>query len=213
MHRSMEEAFATFKKIIEGQGLTLEQLGFRPGASATEIKELESEIGRELPHGLRYFLSQVNGQTEDGLLFLPGCACARLLSCEEIAKTWHFGKQLAAREGAMDFFDRYQDDDRIRGILHSEDWIVFAEEAGIVVVALDFVPGPNGTSGQVITDITECDFIVLGESFDAYFSKIVSLMESGVLAIRYSDDYESHILGQSGELDLVDAEVFVGLPI
>lgn len=204
----MEETFAQFRALIEGQGFTLEQLGFLPGADASEINELEEVIGRSLPEGLRYWLSQVNGQEEDGLLFLPGCACARLLSCKEIAKAWEFGKQQASRAGAMDYYDRFQDGDRIRGVLHCVDWITVAAEEGIVQMTLDFAPGPSGTAGQVITDVSECDFVVLAESFDAYMEKVVRLMASGALLIGYSDDYECCVLGPADALDLLEAEDF-----
>lgn len=205
----MEETFAQFRALIEGQGFTLEQLGFLPGADASEINGLEEVIGRSLPEGLRYWLSQVNGQEEDGLLFLPGCACARLLSCKEIATAWEFGKEQASREGAMDYYDRFQDGDRIRGLLYSPDWIVLASEAGIVQMTLDFDPGPAGRAGQVITDVSEVEFMVLADSFEAYFAKIVRLMASGDLVIGYSDDFECHILGHGDPLDLVDAETWV----
>ena len=208
----MEETFAEFKSIIEHQGFTLEQLGFLPGATEAQVVELEQVVGRSLPSSLRYFLMQVNGQNEDGMLFLPGGACSRLMSCEEIARHWRFEQKMAAKEGAMDYYDRFQDGDRIRSVLNSEGRIVIAEDPGIAMVALDYVQGPSGIPGQMITDVSECDFLVLADSFEAYFAKIVRLMASGTLAIGYSDDFECCILGYAEQLDLVEAEDFIAMP-
>ncbi len=203
----MERTFSAFKNLIERQSLTLEQLGFLPGASVAELDEFEAVIGRPLPAGLRYFLSQTNGQTENGMLCLPGCACARLLSCAEMIQTWRFEYKEAAKEGAMEFAHRYQDEDRVRSVLHSPDRIILAHEVGIVVFALDYLPGPAGKEGQVITDVSECEYMVLAPSFESYFDKVVRLMHHQTLTITESDDYECWILGHQG--DLMDPEDFV----
>jgi cell wall assembly regulator SMI1 len=44
---------------------------------------------------------------------------------------------------------------------------------------LDLVPGPRGTSGQLVTMVTECDFTVLAPSFRAALTGYVELLESG----------------------------------
>ncbi|MBN2369138.1 MAG: hypothetical protein JXO72_01480, partial [Vicinamibacteria bacterium] len=45
---------------------------------------------------------------------------------------------------------------------------------------LDFTPGPAGVAGQVIMDITECEFIVLATNFHAFLSRYLELLETGV---------------------------------
>jgi cell wall assembly regulator SMI1 len=44
---------------------------------------------------------------------------------------------------------------------------------------IDLDPGPEGTPGQVITMISECDFVVLGPSFEHALARWVSSLESG----------------------------------
>lgn len=206
----METTLNAFTKLIEGQGLSLEKLGFRPGASAGDLARVESVIGQPLPTGLRELLSYTDGQEEGRFHFLPGCACAKLLSCEEIAHTWKLEQQMSLDSDDDPFYDLYQDGDRIRGSLHATARLIFAELPGIVVVAIDGDPGPKGKRGQVITDVSECDFVVLADSLEAYFSKIVRLMADGVLVIGYSDDYECHILRHRDDERLVEPETFIG---
>jgi cell wall assembly regulator SMI1 len=42
---------------------------------------------------------------------------------------------------------------------------------------LDFIPGPKGQEGQVITLVSECDFAWLGASFRDFLTRYVELCE------------------------------------
>ena len=63
---------------------------------------------------------------------------------------------------------------------------------------LDLAPGPRGTSGQLVTTTSECDFVVLDRSFEKFFERYVKLLESGALvwrdgAVAPKDaDFEGH---------------------
>ena len=57
---------------------------------------------------------------------------------------------------------------------------------------LDFIPGPAGKDGQLITLVTECDFSVLGESFEAFLEAYVGLLETGALKWGDSGVVPSH---------------------
>jgi hypothetical protein len=41
-------------------------------------------------------------------------------------------------------------------------------------------PGPEGIAGQVITNVTECDFIVLAPTFHAFLARYLEFLGTGI---------------------------------
>jgi cell wall assembly regulator SMI1 len=49
------------------------------------------------------------------------------------------------------------------------------------MVFIDFVPAPAGVSGQIIKLVSECDFVVLGDTWAEVLERYASLAEAGAL--------------------------------
>lgn len=106
---------------------------------------------------------------------------AFLLPVAGILEHWKVQQTYYARWGEDEYADDYQDEDRIRNVIFHPRRIPIAnnldEESGLW---LDFTPGPAGVAGQVIMDITECEFIVLAPTFHAFLARYLELLETGV---------------------------------
>ena len=49
---------------------------------------------------------------------------------------------------------------------------------------IDFVPGPSGIIGQLITNKDECEYVVLANNVTELIKNYVALLDKGVLKIR-----------------------------
>jgi cell wall assembly regulator SMI1 len=102
-----------------------------------------------------------------------------ILSCEMIVKEWHFWVGLYEKYGQDEFSHETYFQDKIRNIIYHPKRLIIAEQEGIAIMALDGIPGPQGTPGQVILDVDECTFIVGADSWTRFLEKYLRLMESG----------------------------------
>lgn len=157
-------------------------VALRPGATEAEIAAAEAALGLPLPADLRASL-----RIHDGEDWQQWRQCIRwmihdtfLLSLNEILKHWNLQQTCYAQWGE-EYADDYQDEGRIRNVIFHPRRIPIAmnlgEESGLW---LDFTPGPAGVAGQVIMDITECDFIVLAPTFHAFLTRYLELLETDV---------------------------------
>ncbi len=119
--------------------------------------------GEDWQHGIRWL--------PDGMV---------LLSVAQILARWHEQQTYYARWGEDEYVDDYQDAGRIRNVIFHPQRIPIAEQGGVCGLWLDFTQGPEGVAGQVIMDITECDFIVLAPTFRAFLARYAELLETGV---------------------------------
>lgn len=173
-------------------------VALRPGADEAEIAAVEQALGLPFPADFRASLL-----IHDGEDWQQWRQCIRwmigdtfLCSLDEILKHWNLQQTYYARWGE-EYAEDYQDEDRIRNVIFHPRRIPIAmgldEESGLW---LDFTPGPAGVAGQVIMDITECEFIVLAPSFHAFLKRYLDLLETGVY--YYNAAYE-HIIPQNLE--------------
>ena len=169
-------------------------VALRPGATEAEIAHVEQALGLPFPADFRASL-----QIHDGEDWQQWRQCIRwmiseslLLSLDEILKHWNL-QQTYYAQWDEEFGDEYQDEGRIRNVIFHPRRIPIAnglaEESGLW---LDFTPGPAGVAGQVIMDITECEFIVLAPTFHAFLSRYLDLLETGIFFYE-AETYEQVI--------------------
>ncbi len=179
-----------FLEFFEKKDINREELGFRDGADVKEIMNVEKLLGVKLPDDFRDFLRICNGQEygNDHLHWLPDGM--RLLGIEEIYKEWEYQTKIFMDvPDALDGFETFQNDDKIRAIVFHEKWIPIAMLEGSCWIFFDYVPGPKGTEAQLIFNLTECDFIVLSNSFTELVQHYITSLQAGTLIIEKDPDY------------------------
>lgn len=167
----------TFIKIIQKNGYSLLELGFSEGASKEEIDNIEKITGQIIPDDLRQFLSKINGQFNENFYFLPDQV--KLLSCQEIIEEWTQEKDYA--DDTADFYNEFQFEDKVRCTIYHQTRIPIAMQEGFGIFYIDYDPGPNGTTGQIIYLVNEYDFVVLADSFGEFIQKYIENMQNGIL--------------------------------
>ncbi len=164
-------------------------LTLRPGASEATIAEVERALGVELPADYRAWLRLHDGEddVEGRVEWLP--AWGRLLPIAETLERWR-DEQEWAQTDVDESFGWLQDDDRIRGVVkHAKRIVIAGNRYGDGDnTYLDLIPGPAGTSGQVIVATTECDFELVGTSFLDFLRRWASAFEAGTLAVVPRED-------------------------
>ncbi len=153
--------------------------GFLPPATDQEIDHVIQETGYPLPEDFQQWLKIHNGQDlrNPFLRWLPHGMV--MLSCEMIIKEWHFWVGLYEEHIEDEFSHETYFQDKIRNIIYHPQRLLIAEQEGIAIMALDGIPGPQGTPGQVILDVDECTFIVGADSLTQFLEKYLRLMEEG----------------------------------
>ena len=153
-------------------------LGLRKGVSEKTLAAAEKKMKLALPSDFRASLLLHDGQEgEQDELFewMPGCS--PLASLDAIVTQW--ADELENVEDADD--EAVDEDPRLhRAIFHAKRVPI----AGTPYwdgdnTHVDLFPGPKGTSGQLVTFVTECDRVVLGESFSAALTSYADALESG----------------------------------
>ncbi len=164
-------------------------VALRPGASEAEIAAVEAALGLPFPTDFRASLRIHDGEDwQQGIRWLDNAML--LLPIANILTSWQEQQTYYARWGEDEYVDDYQDQGRIRNVIFHPRRIPIAEQEGVCGLWLDFTPGPAGIAGQVILDITECEFIVLAPSFHAFLTRYLELLETGVYF------YEAETYGQ-----------------
>jgi cell wall assembly regulator SMI1 len=154
-------------------------VALRPGAGEDEITRVEQALELRLPDDVRASLQIHDGEDwQRGIRWLPSGMV--LLPSAQILESWREQQTYYARWGEDQYADEALDEGRIRNVIFHPRRIPIAEQEGICGLWLDFTPGPEGVAGQVIMDLTECDFIVLAPHFRAFLSRYVELLETGI---------------------------------
>jgi cell wall assembly regulator SMI1 len=152
-----------------------ETWGFLPAASEAQINQIGLETGCDIPDDLRQLLRIYHGQDmKSPLRWLP--SAMNLLSCEKIIEIWHRGMTFYKTYGEGEFSQQTYFENQLRNIIDHPRRLTIAEQEGIATLILDGVPGPKGKNGQVIVNISECDFVVLAGSLTAFMKKYLQLM-------------------------------------
>jgi cell wall assembly regulator SMI1 len=157
-------------------------LELRPGASEATIAEAERTMGLTFPAGFRASLALHDGQTafesgsETCFPWMPGCA--PLAPVQKMLEQWKEVQALADEYPPPAELDN---DDHLRSGVYRKGRIPIAGTRywDGDNVYLDLDPGPKGTAGQLITTVTECDFVVLDRSFEAALERWVTALEDG----------------------------------
>lgn len=176
-------AIDSLLQFFQASGHTFQELGLNEGATSEEIYAIEKTTGYALPESFKLWLSKVNGQDHGTLRFLPDHVT--MISCAEIIQQWKAERDYDA--DTAEFYDEYQDKDRIRQTILHPSRIPIANQDGAWSIYIDNDPGPEGTVGQLIYIVNECDYIVLAESFDAFLNKYTGAINKGLLKFRASD--------------------------
>jgi cell wall assembly regulator SMI1 len=195
-----------FIKNIEGFGHSLSGFDFSEGASDEQIDEVEKLIKRTLPDDFKLFLKNINGQHSDKLYLLPDQAL--LFSCEEIISEYKGLTDFF--EDTIEFYNKYQYNDKIRCSVWSESRVPIAGRDGYYLF-LDFDPGPNGTIGQVIFLINECDLVVLASSFKNFLNSYNDHIKNKTLQIREISNGQDSNYRLTNDSDYLNGQEFAKL--
>ncbi len=149
----------------------LDDAVFNPGASEVELRQLEGVLEAKLPHDYRRFLSVANGQAGRWLSFPPDQLV--ILSAGEVEALW---QELIEIQDDQ-FFDVYEDDEKVRSVLYHRGRIPIAyNESANAYLFLDFIPGPKGRHGQIVFNVTEVDCAVIEEDIAALLRRYVEIL-------------------------------------
>jgi cell wall assembly regulator SMI1 len=153
-------------------------LHLRSGTSPDKIARAEATFGLSLSPSFRESLLLHDGQDADaGDVFewMPGCS--PLASLDAIVARW--------TEEQNDLHDDNPpieiEDGKLHSVLNHARRIPVAGNTWWDgdITYLDHFPGPNGADGQLITLVSECDFVVLGGTFAEALGTYVDALESG----------------------------------
>jgi cell wall assembly regulator SMI1 len=164
-------------------GLSLHELGFRTGTDRRDIAELEEELNQSLPIDYKEFLLLCNGQEfheyDCYFHFLP--TNMRFLGADEVVKIWKEQQQFVTEENINESWNWFQQRDTIRSVIFHPKRIPIADNEGVATLWIDNIPAPNGKTGQLITNYTECDFVVLANSMTHLLCNYALLIQKGIL--------------------------------
>ncbi|MFO0826287.1 MAG: SMI1/KNR4 family protein [Gemmataceae bacterium] len=175
-------------------------LTLNPGASETELSELEKNIEHTLPPDLRISLSIHNGQASGDPRFLFGWLS--LLTCESITTAW--GETVPYEADIVCYPDK-----AIRPCYGHTGWIPIADEVGTGnYLAVDLSPGPTGTVGQVIdfgADIHSPG--VMAPGWGEFLQSYADLLETLSEPIQDSDHWRD-TFHEMWKLNVLDSLVY-----
>lgn len=116
---------------------------FAPGASAAELKKLESVLGFKLPKDFKESYREVNGSGGSGILPFGMC----LLSLDEVADQWRTWCEVIDDEGED---EAASDSGPFKSVTWNKRWVPFSHSGSGDHDCIDMDPGKGGTVGQVI---------------------------------------------------------------
>ncbi len=177
---------------------TLAQLN--PGASISDLEQLEQGLGMPLPESLKQFLMQHDGDDALGCDAFWGDFNV-MLSCQQILQQYHLDQEIGQQlyDPSMETIEFWRD--RIQGriifvkgavkplMLHP-GWIPLTNMNGDVIRYLDYDPAPGGIKGQIIeVDPENCSYQVIADSFEDLLRRYRLALEAG----EYRVDTEGYI--------------------
>jgi cell wall assembly regulator SMI1 len=171
----MKETWAKLERFANAGRSSLR---LRPGASDAAIDAAEQKMKLRFPVDLRASYAAHDGQedADDLFEFLPGCD--RLQPLDAIVARWE--EEVALRGDDCEVFE--SDDGVVQAMLYSPKRIPIAGNRWWdgANTYCDLDPGPNGTSGQIITFISECDLVALGPSLAGALALYLEAAEAGL---------------------------------
>lgn len=179
----MNEKFEKFK-----QWLTLNYsdglLDLNPPATDTEIEELKTTLGVDLPDDFISVLKIHNGQKGDSAWLFDS---QEFLSTHRIIEEFNTWKNLLESElhGKVS-----TPDDGVKSDWWNVNWIPFTSDGCGDHYCIDLSPTANGTKGQIITlwyELAERE--IVSKSFSSWFDEYIEQLYSGDLV--YSKEYNS----------------------
>jgi cell wall assembly regulator SMI1 len=183
MHDDLQTRIAhLWQRLVQALGPAGQTLRVRPGRAA--LPPVEDRIGLRLPDDYRAWLALHDGEDDvrGRVEYLPGGGF--LLPADVTLQRWV--DQEAWFQGEDDpGYAVFQDDDRIRSVVaHPQRVMIASNRYGDGDnTYLDFCPGPAGTAGQVIVATSECDFEVVGASFEDFLRRLATALEEGLLEV------------------------------
>jgi len=160
----------------------------RPPASACALDALEALVKLPLPQDLRDLYAHHDGQSgEDDPCFFP---FGTMLSTTPMGQIWqaaHENRHIPAQ------FDESYENGRIREVVGHPGWLPLIDSpCASETIVLDFIPGPNGTLGQILYPVNECELIVIGKSLGHFCQRWLALLESNAIPMDEDGNLEDY---------------------
>lgn len=155
----------------------------QPGATNTQIKQLEALLGIELPEDFKASYLIHNGQFGNvGGLF----NCNEFLSLERIQDEWQCWKDLL---DASEFIDAQSySDGSIRNNWWNSLWIPLTYDGSGNHDCLDLAPTPDGNLGQIISmEHDAANRQVLAKSYKEWLEAFANALESEMYVLSKDD--------------------------
>ena len=159
-------------------------LDLNPPANNSEIEELASTLGVDLPEDFISVLKIHNGQKGESAWLFDS---QEFLSTHRIIEEFNIWKNLLDKElqGKVS-----KPDDGVKNDWYNINWIPFTSDGCGDHYCLDLSPNPTGTKGQVITLWYESsEREVVSRNFRQWFEEYLCELNSGNLV--YSKEYNS----------------------
>ncbi|MCU0654897.1 MAG: SMI1/KNR4 family protein [Polyangiaceae bacterium] len=153
---------------------------FNPPAKVKRLTAVEARTGLRFPEELRAMYLQHDGAS---VRWLPNGMWLRTLN--EVEQDWlDFGRlhdELAEDGEAFD--EDISSDGKHFTNVYDRARLPIATRQDGPEMYLDFRPGPQGSSGQVLYLINECDYIVVATSFSEFIQQYLPLREAHQLVL------------------------------
>lgn len=180
----MQEQWLRIKDRLKSLGC-LEEMALLPGASRSEIEDLEEHIGRTLPGSLKEFLMIHNGQDGFGLIW-----GGQLLSVSGIRQQWDNWRSIdesAMNDDCAEFMGS-EPPGFIKPLYCHRAWIPFTNDGGANHFGIDFDPDVSGCCGQVIAFGRDEDTKrLLANSFELFVEEYIRWLNHAIWNGKYLD--------------------------
>ena len=169
----MKEAWANLERLAHASGSSLR---LRSGASEKAVDAAEQKMKLRFPADLRASIVAHDGQedADDLFAFLPGCD--RWQPLDALVAQWE--EEVGLADPTQDIY--VSEDGLVQTLLWSPQRIPIAGNRWWdgANTYCDLVPGPKGTSGQIVTFVSECDLVCLGPSLEGALALYIEALES-----------------------------------
>lgn len=186
---SPADAWARIERWFSAHHPSLD-LKLRPGANDRAIAAAEKKLGVTFPDDFRASLRVHDGQeNEPDVRLWPWGQ--RLGSLDGLTRCWKDDRGLFDQEEMAERFEWLSDDGRVRQVHPHPAHVPIAGSTywDYSRLLLDYVPGPKGTTGQVIAR-DDVDFVFVCPTFGELLERTARGLEDGTIAVK-AGDYDS----------------------
>ncbi len=180
----------TFSKWIDAWGLEkpqrLEQGAikthpyFEPPALESDFAKITEETGIPVPQELSELYRIHNGS------YCPLLTNGMWLSpCHEIVEDWKVFAELAEEFNAIEEPKPVPAGTHLDCAYH-ERWLPICSREDLYLL-MDFTPGPQGSKGQILLQINECEYKVVANTFLEYLELWIEIVDNG--RVRFDPNY------------------------